>query len=1090
MSAFLHILDQPFKLIMPSHWSEGIFFLLSLLLIFFLLSKSRNAFISWGKVQWRIFIFLGFITPFLTLFFGLIIHQIIPPGRPWIPLETPPMEVMIFSAIPWILAAYFLGSIPSFILGVIGGIILAFYKTHSLITIVECGLLTIFFQLCITQRLKTIVFSFLRHPIGAGIASLIFIFPVTFIYNTLVADSTITAKIFYAFDQTGSVILEYAISILIAVFVIMVIGRLKAISNWFQPFPKSDELFELSIRSRMRISFVILGIFTLILFTITLWSVVNDLELKSFENDIETDIMSASDSLPNFFSEGESLIKSIASDESLSDDSTDSTQVLSDLMYTSSFFNQLLRVEINGNIISVYPSVPLNQIQLTQEETSAIRLSLLGVSNQQYLVPPYPGEKDTQISFISPVITKDRQIDSVIIGRTDILSNPYLITMFRILNGMNLYGTQTVIIDEYGHIIYHLQKSYIMSSFSGLVSEEGKFVRGKSTDGEDSIIYSRRVVGIPWKYITITPLSRVYEKTFFYILPACAVYSIFLFILFIVIDQHYSRIHYRLRKLMQRMDTSFDICGIQRSPSQNGDEITSLNEVIDRYQKYQEIRFQKINLLFNLSKAIIDNASIEEALKPFAERLISQGASVVRFIFSPDQESVSEITAISFTKTEQDEKWSGIDKYLLDQSSEQERIVIRNTNKIKQICNSTEDFPSSVFAFRVPTGENCRGIFWIGYENSSSLEEEDCLLSSSISNILSQVICNQLNISKSEIENKRLKAVLASSPDPVLILDEENKIIYSNAAARQIPGFIKNNNYLVPVNDAISSRALIEAITHYHDDSLISQEIELSDQRIFNLHLNWVIAGGLRIGKTCLLREITHFRQREVLKTNFLTTVSHDLRSPLSLLRGYFNMLEMVGGLNIEQRSYMVRIGDTVDRMSKMVDNLLDLDRFDGGDELRLERISVIELCNAVLAPFKPQFAQKKISLLFDEASAVPLFFVGDFALMKQSLANLIDNAIKFTHVGGSVTLSVYEDVDWIVFEVMDTGIGIAPIDLVSLRNKTFRTQNGGILNSRVSGLGIMIVKTIVEWHKGELCIDSQLSKGSTFSMRIPLNLD
>ena len=241
------------------------------------------------------------------------------------------------------------------------------------------------------------------------------------------------------------------------------------------------------------------------------------------------------------------------------------------------------------------------------------------------------------------------------------------------------------------------------------------------------------------------------------------------------------------------------------------------------------------------------------------------------------------------------------------------------------------------------------------------------------------------------------------------------------------------------------------------------------------------------MGRVCVMRDITYFKQLDALKSEFVATVSHDLRSPLTLIRGYASMLEMVGELNDQQDSYVRKIIGGVDSMSRLVSNLLDLGRIEAGVGLQIEKISPKDVVERVVAALQAQAQQKRVNLLADIPQHTLPLVEADPALLVQALQNLVENSIKYTDQGGQVQIKVNLRQESIVFEVRENGIGIAPVDQARLFERFYRGAQQGARQQRGSGLGLAIVKSIAERHGGRVWAESQLGKGSAFYLELPI---
>jgi len=174
--------------------------------------------------------------------------------------------------------------------------------------------------------------------------------------------------------------------------------------------------------------------------------------------------------------------------------------------------------------------------------------------------------------------------------------------------------------------------------------------------------------------------------------------------------------------------------------------------------------------------------------------------------------------------------------------------------------------------------------------------------------------------------------------------------------------------------------------------------------------------------------------------------------------------------------------------MTKLVNNLLDLGRIEAGVGLQIEKVIVQQVIDEVVNSLQAQAVQKEIQLSQVVNGEGPLAVIeADRALIQQALYNLVDNAIKYTAVKGQVKLRMEVKPATVLLQVVDTGIGIAPLDLPRLFEKFYRSGRREAYQQRGTGLGLAIVKSITERHNGRVWVDSQLGKGSVFSLELPI---
>jgi signal transduction histidine kinase len=288
-----------------------------------------------------------------------------------------------------------------------------------------------------------------------------------------------------------------------------------------------------------------------------------------------------------------------------------------------------------------------------------------------------------------------------------------------------------------------------------------------------------------------------------------------------------------------------------------------------------------------------------------------------------------------------------------------------------------------------------------------------------------------------------------------------------------------------PIQEVVTHADLLELLAQPTEGRVSSREITLPNGKIYYGSVSPVIADGKLVGKVCIMRDITYYKQLDSLKSDFVATVSHDLRSPLTLMRGYATMLQMVGDLNEQQKTYANKIVLGVENMTRLVNNLLDLGRIEAGIGLQVEKVTAGEVVSQVIASLQPQASQKNLQLTLETPDqAVPV--EADRALLQQAVYNLVENAIKYTPSGGQVKINLRAASSGVALEVRDTGIGIAPLDLPHMFEKFYRSGRREAYQQRGTGLGLAIVKSIAERHGGRVWVESQLGKGSTFYFELP----
>lgn len=223
-------------------------------------------------------------------------------------------------------------------------------------------------------------------------------------------------------------------------------------------------------------------------------------------------------------------------------------------------------------------------------------------------------------------------------------------------------------------------------------------------------------------------------------------------------------------------------------------------------------------------------------------------------------------------------------------------------------------------------------------------------------------------------------------------------------------------------------------------------------------------------------------------KSDFVSAVSHELRTPLTSIKGYASILMTgkLGEVSAAQKERLEKIDKHSNNLTRLINNLLDIARIESGRvQMEIKEISIKELLDSIIDVIAHQVKEKGISLKINTKTRTDKI-KADSGQLERVLLNLLSNAIKFTPEKGRVTIYVKDRRDSIEFSVEDTGIGIPKQDLEKVFEEFFRSDNAPAQKVQGTGLGLSLVKKIIEAHKGAIWVESELGKGAIFSFTIP----
>ena len=337
-------------------------------------------------------------------------------------------------------------------------------------------------------------------------------------------------------------------------------------------------------------------------------------------------------------------------------------------------------------------------------------------------------------------------------------------------------------------------------------------------------------------------------------------------------------------------------------------------------------------------------------------------------------------------------------------------------------------------------------------------------------------------------ERSTLAAVLASTADAVLMINQAGVVLLANAAVAPMLG-------LVP--DAITGRPLLEVVDYVPLRQLFAagqpgtSELTLPDGRTAQASLVPVTTPfGEPVGVAAILRDITLLKNLEQMKNDFVNTVSHDLKNPITIISGLSDLMLRAGPGDDRHAARCQDIRDTAQHMAEMVTDLLDLGKIEAGLDPYREPTDVIPLVGEALRMVTPNAERKGITLHADLPRTAWANVVA--SRIRQALINLIDNGVKYTPAGGRVTINAVFSAGagaagTLTIRVTDTGVGIPARDLPHVFDKFYRVQGAATRGIAGTGLGLAITRSIVETHDGRIRVESIEGAGTTFVVELPL---
>ncbi|GAA0788831.1 two-component system histidine kinase PnpS [Hathewaya limosa] len=339
----------------------------------------------------------------------------------------------------------------------------------------------------------------------------------------------------------------------------------------------------------------------------------------------------------------------------------------------------------------------------------------------------------------------------------------------------------------------------------------------------------------------------------------------------------------------------------------------------------------------------------------------------------------------------------------------------------------------------------------------------------------------QKTINEALDNQNRLEAILKCMDSGIIAVDRNFNVIMINPYAERIFG----------IDEDIMGKSLLNNIKDYelekillnNDNEYKEFKIMWPQERDLRIKTTDIINRNEHIGKVAVVQDITDIKKLENMRSQFVANVSHELKTPLTSIKGFAETLKEVDDVKYREK-FLDIINNEAERLTRLINDILILSHIENKKEIKKEYINVDDLINDVFLLIKSQAESKKIKLTLEGDKIDNI--LGDGDKFKQMLINLIDNAVKYNHLGGYVKILCKSYDKYFTITVKDNGVGIPKSEISRLFERFYRVDKARSRANGGTGLGLAIVKHIIILFNGEIFVESELGKGSLFIVKIP----
>jgi len=341
------------------------------------------------------------------------------------------------------------------------------------------------------------------------------------------------------------------------------------------------------------------------------------------------------------------------------------------------------------------------------------------------------------------------------------------------------------------------------------------------------------------------------------------------------------------------------------------------------------------------------------------------------------------------------------------------------------------------------------------------------------------------------LQKGNLEAILSGMNEGVMVLDPNERILLMNPSLKQSSS-VASPPEGKTLMEALRNAKIQEMVrkTMARGGRVVREELVFAGPppRTFQVSAVSTSPEGPSRHVVCVFHDITELRRLETIRRDFVANVSHELKTPLSSIKGYAETL-LDGALEDQEhaRGFVETIHRQADHLAKLINDLLDLARIEAGKmELRPVPLYLQEIIPQIIETLRPLWESKGLSVGFEAPPSLPPA-LADQGAVRQILSNLLDNAIRFTSQGGQIAVRTSIQADHLLVAVKDSGIGISSSDLPRIFERFYRADTARPRSPESTGLGLAIVKHLVLAQEGQVWAESELGRGSSFYVSLPL---
>lgn len=647
------------------------------------------------------------------------------------------------------------------------------------------------------------------------------------------------------------------------------------------------------------------------------------------------------------------------------------------------------------------------------------------------------------------------------------------------------------VVDEQRRILAHPDPTYVLTMWDARprYARVHPTATGAAYDAPDSagirhLVYVLPIGGYPWQVVIEIPTEVVFLQGIGLALPsmllAIALAAVGT-LLVLVAAWLYSRPLTRLATLAGEI-----AAGDLTVPADIGghDEIGHLGRSFEEMRLALQRRLSDLTMLLDVTQSV--SASYAWSFGPILQA-VNTGTDAVASCLCLNESGFSRPVAREGAFDSWGDILPGMDQLAVAAQQQRRPLPVSSVVRYFRSVSGTPLAGEVRSAVCVPlvAGDRDIGVMWAIYSQRRHLDEQDIRLLHTLAAQAAVVYENSRLLTEAQSERGRLRAILASTADPIVVVDQDGRLVLANPAAeRLLP--LGQGGRVGSRARALQDPALRLLVDMPLRQACVTRELHLDSGVTMSAAVSPIaLEDGASSGRVIVLRDVTALKQRERDQADLVSSLARYLHEPLRQSAGYVTMVRRMGDLTPRQQDTLVRLQISTMSMQRMIDNLMYLNSIERGEGVQLQRCAVAGVIEAALANVRTEFDRRGHSLRRSLPTSLPPI-LGDQNLLIKAVECLADNAAKYTGPDGTIGVQALSEDGGVVITVTDTGIGLSPAEQMRVFDRFYRVDRPEVNAVVGHGLGLPIVKAVAEWHGGRVWVESSLGHGSRFCLWLP----